>query len=89
MKNANNSNHYIFQKVAALCGLRISLYITIALLILSFLILNFTGYRTASPFYIIIFAAILPEWIQMVVFPDSDKKKESPEKETDNVNDAE
>ena len=76
MKNTPNSNHYIFQKVAALCGLRISLYITITLLILSFLVLNFTGYRTASPFYIIVFAAILPEWIQMVVFPENTKKKE-------------
>ena len=79
MKNTNNSNHYIFQKVAALCGLRISLYITIVLLILSFLVLNFSGYRTASPFYIIIFAAILPEWIQMVVFPEPDNKKEKRE----------
>ena len=79
MKNTNNSNHYIFQKVAALCGLRISLYITIALLILSFLVLNFTGYRTASPFYITVFAAILPEWIQMVVFPEDNNKKEKRE----------
>ena len=76
MKNANNTNHYIFQKVATLCGLRISLYITIALLILSFLILNFSGYRTASPFYITVFAAILPEWIHMVVFPENNNTKE-------------
>mgnify|MGYP003309528693 CR=1 FL=1 len=76
MKDTNNSNHYIFQKVATLCGLRISLYITIALLILSFLVLNFSGYRTASPFYITVFAAILPEWIQMVVFPENNNKKE-------------
>lgn len=71
-----NDKSYIFRKVAALCGLRISLYITLALLIVSFLGLIFTGYRTASPLYIIIFAAILPGWIQMVVFPESDKKKE-------------
>ena len=73
--NSNNKN-YIFRKVAALCGLRISLYITLALLTISFLGLIFAGYRTASPLYILIFGAILPEWIQMVVFPDSDKKKE-------------
>ena len=75
MNHTNNSNHYIFQKIATLCGLRISLYITLALLILSFLVLNFTGYRTASPLYIIVFAAILPEWIQMVVFPKTENKK--------------
>lgn len=72
-----NDKNYIFQKVAALCGLRISLYITLVLLIISFLGLIFTGYRTASPLYILIFGAILPEWIQMVVFPESDKKKEN------------
>lgn len=79
MHQTNNSNHYIFRKVASLCGLRISLYITIALLIISFLTLNLTGYRTASPFYIIVFATILPEWIQMVVFPESDNKKKKRE----------
>ena len=79
MDNTNNSKNYIFQKVAALCGLRISHYITLVLLILSFLILTFTGYRTASPFYIIVFATILPEWIQMVVFPKDNNKKEKRE----------
>ena len=79
MNITNSSKNYIFRKVAALCGLRISLYITLVLLILSFLVLNFTGYRTASPFYIIVFATILPEWIQMVVFPEPDNKKEKRE----------
>lgn len=79
MSHTQTSNNYIFRKVAALCGLRISLYITLVLLILSFLVLNFTGYRTASPFYIIVFATILPEWIQMVVFPEPDNKKEKRE----------
>ena len=79
MNITNSSKNYIFRKVAALCGLRISLYITLVLLILSFLVLNFTGYRTASPFYIIVFATILPEWIQMVVFPEPNNKKEKRE----------
>ena len=79
MNQKNNSNDYILKKVASLCGLRISLYITLALLIISFLVLNLTGYRTASPFYIIVFAAILPELIQMVVFPESDNKKKKRE----------
>lgn len=79
MNHTKTSNNYIFQKVATLCGLRISLYITITLLIVSFLVLNFSGYRTASPFYILVFAAILPEWIQMVVFPESNNKKEKRE----------
>ena len=79
MNQKNNSNDYILKKVASLCGLRISLYITLALLIISFLTLNLTGYRTASPFYIMVFATILPEWIQMVVFPESDNKKKKRE----------
>ena len=77
MNTTNNSNNYIFRKVAGLCALRISRYITLILLIMSFLILNFTGYRTASPFYILVFATILPEWIQMVVFPEEHNTKES------------
>ena len=76
MSTNSNDKNYIFRKVAALCGLRISLYITLVLLTISFLGLIFSGYRTTSPLYILIFGAILPEWIQMVVFPDSDKKKE-------------
>ncbi len=77
MNMNSNDKNYIFGKVAALCGLRISLYITLVLLIISFLGLIFMGYRTASPFYILIFGAILPEWIQMVVFPESEKKREN------------
>lgn len=79
MNNTNTSNNHIFRKVAILCGLRISLYITLVLLILAFLVLNFTGYRTASPFYILVFATILPEWIQMVVFPEHTNKKDKRE----------
>lgn len=79
MSTKQNQKNYIFRKVAALCGLQISFYITLTLLILSFLGLILAGYRTASPLYILIFAAILPEWIQMVVFPKSDKKKEKRE----------
>lgn len=77
MNMNSNDKNYIFGKVATLCGLRISLYITLVLLIISFLGLLFTGYRTASPLYILIFGAILPEWIQMVVFPESEKKREN------------
>ncbi len=79
MNHSPNDKNYIFRKVAALCGLRISLYITLTLLIISFLALILTGYRTASPLYILIFGAILPEWIQMVIFPETDKKKEKRE----------
>ena len=79
MNLTKSSNNYIFQKVAGLCALRISRYITLVLLIMSFLILNFTGYRTASPFYILVFTTILPEWIQMVVFPEKHNKKEEKE----------
>ena len=79
MNQPSNSNNYIFRKVASLCGLRISLYVTLALLIISFLGLNLTGYRTASPLYISVFATILPEWIQMVVFSETDHKKKKRE----------
>ena len=79
MNISNNYNNYIFRKVAGLCALRISRYITLVLLIMSFLILNLTGYRTASPFYILVFTTILPEWIQMVVFPEEHNKKEKKE----------
>lgn len=74
-----NDKNYIFRKVAALCGLRISLYITLALLTISFLALILTEYRTASPLYILVFGAILPEWIQMVIFQEPTNKKEKRE----------
>ena len=75
MSKKQNKKNYIFRKVAELCGLRISRYVTLALLTISFLGLIFAGYRSASPLYILVFTTILPEWIQMVVFPNLEKEK--------------
>jgi hypothetical protein len=46
--------NYTFQRVAALCGLRLSYYLTAALLALSFLFLAIAEQRNASPLYILL-----------------------------------
>jgi len=64
-----------FRQVAAFCGLRLSYYIMAALLIVSFLCLVVTEYKTASPLYILLMLAVLPSLMKAIFFT---KKEESP-----------
>ena len=76
--------NYTFQRVAAFCGLRLSYYITAALLALAFLVLAFTNYRTATPLYILLTLAVLPSILRSLLSsginpdtsPSAGKKKE-------------
>lgn len=69
--------NYTFHRVAAFCGLRLSYYITAALLALSFLALVATEYRTPSPLYILLTVAILPTLIRSVFFTGKIEKREN------------
>lgn len=70
--------NYTFHRVAAFCGLRLSYYITAALLAISFLGLALTDYRTASPLYILLTLAVMPGLLKAMFF--SGKKEEKREK---------
>lgn len=67
--------NYTFGRVAALCGLRLSYYITAALLAVSFLGLATTEYRTASPLYILLSLALLPTLLKAMLFSGKQKEK--------------
>lgn len=76
-KTTKQEMNLTFQRVAALCGLRLSLYTTAALLAVSFFILVATEYRTASPLYILLFLAVGPSLLHTMLFSSqhSEKKK--------------
>lgn len=61
--------NYTFQRVAALCGLRLSYYLTAALLGFSFLFLAIIEHRSASPLYILLSLALLPSLLKSMLFP--------------------
>ena len=67
------------QRVAAYCGLRLSYYSTAGLLVLIFMCLIPTEYRTATPLYILLMLAVLPSLIAAMFF--SGKKEEKRENE--------
>ncbi|MBP3569826.1 MAG: hypothetical protein J6K04_11765 [Lachnospiraceae bacterium] len=64
-----------FQRVAALCGLRLSYYVTSALLATVFFLLAFTTYRTASPLYILLLYAVLPALMKAMFFSKKTKRE--------------
>lgn len=66
---------YTFSRVAALCGLRLSYYITAALLGISFLLLVPTEFRTPSPLYILLALAVLPSLTKTLFYSSSQKEK--------------
>ena len=61
--------NYTFQRVSALCGLRLSYYLTAALLAAAFLLLAVTEYRNASPLYILFSLLLLPSLLKAMLFP--------------------
>lgn len=67
--------NYTFSRVAALCGLRLSYYVTAALLAFSFLVLVVTDYRTASPLYILLSLAVLPSLLKAMLFSKETKRE--------------
>ena len=67
--------NYTFQRVAALCGLRLSYYVTAALLGLSFLGLVVTDYKTPSPLYILLSLAVLPSLLEAMFFSGQKAEK--------------
>lgn len=71
--------NYTFQRVAAFCGLRLSYYASIALLAIAFLVLAVTEYRTPSPLYMLLTAAVLPALIRSMFFPVQKEKRENTE----------
>ena len=52
--------NHTFSRVAAFCGLSLSYYITAALLAPAFVVLALTGYRSATPLYILLAMAVSP-----------------------------
>jgi hypothetical protein len=69
--------NYTFSRVAAFCGLRLSYYSTAALLAIIFFVLAFTGYRTATPLYILLSMAVLPSAIETIFFSGKKEKTEN------------
>ena len=67
--------NHIFGRVAAHCGLRLSYYITIALLCISFFILVMTSYRTPSPLYILLVAVVAPSVIKSMLTGNHKQQK--------------
>lgn len=68
--------NYTFGRVAAHCGLRLSYYITAALLFIVFVGLALTeNYRTASPLYILLVLAVLPSLLKAIFFSNPKKEK--------------
>lgn len=79
MKKNDSLINYTFQRVAALCGLRLSYYVTAAALIFSFLFLTLLEYRTGSPLYILLFLALLPSLVHTILFSSEKQKNEKRE----------
>ncbi len=67
--------NYTFGRVAAHCGLRLSYYTTTALLCIIFFILTMTVYRTPSPLYILLVAAVSPSIIKSIFFYNGKQQK--------------
>lgn len=68
--------NYTFQRVASYCGLRLSYYITAALLAISYVGLALTeNNRTASPIYILLALALLPAIMKSMFFSSSKETK--------------
>ena len=67
--------NHTFSRVAAFCGLRLSYYITAALLAITFIVLILTGYRSATPVYILLIMAVLPSVIEAVFFSKHNEKR--------------
>ena len=67
--------NYTFNRVAAFCGLRISYYVTAALLGISFISLAPTEFLTASPLYILLTMAVLPSVTKAMFFSSPQKEK--------------
>ena len=64
-----------FSRVAALCGLRLSYYVTAAMLAIAFLVFALTGYQTASPLYILLTLAVLPSLVKSIFISNQNKEK--------------
>ena len=69
--------NHTFSRVAAFCGLRMSYYITAALLTPVFVVLALTGYRSATPLYILLAMAVLPSVIEAIFFQKDKAKREN------------
>jgi len=67
--------NHTFGQVAAHCGLRLSYYITTALLCISFFILVITSYRTPTPLYILLVAAVAPSVIKTLLTGNKKQQK--------------
>jgi len=67
--------NHTFGQVAAHCGLRLSYYITTALLCISFFILVITSYRTPTPLYILLVAAVAPSVIKALLTGNKKQQK--------------
>ena len=76
MKTNNDTTliNYTFQRVAALCGLRLAYYITAATLAIEFISMSVTKYRTPSPLYILLVLAVLPSLLQTMLFSSQKQK---------------
>ena len=66
-----------FSRVAAFCGLRLSYYITAAILALAFFVLALTEYRTATPLYILLIMAVFPSVTEAIFFSKNKVKREN------------
>ena len=71
-----NTSYNIVSRVASFCGLRLSLWITAGILFLLFVVLSLSGYRTATPLYILLTCLLLPSLIHGAAFGQDNKKKE-------------
>ena len=69
--------NYTFSRVSAFCGLRLSYYITAALVAIVFLALVFTEYRTPTPLYILFTMAVLPAITEALFFSSQKKEREN------------
>ena len=69
--------NYTFSRVAAFCGLRLSYYITAAILATSFLVLILAGYRSATPLYILLVMAVLPSIVEALFSSRYKEKREN------------
>ena len=67
--------NHTFSRVAAFCGLRLSYYITAALLAPAFVVLALTGYRSATPLYILLAMAVSPSVIEAIFFSKRQSKE--------------
>lgn len=67
--------NHTFWRVAAFCGLRLSYYMTTAMLAIAFFVLALTEYKTASPLYILLTLAVLPSLLKAMFFSNSKKEK--------------